>query len=33
MADQYEEYVNFDEVIDDVNQNGDKITNENAKTG
>ena len=33
MVDQYEEYVNFDEEIDAVNQNGDKNTNENAKSG
>jgi hypothetical protein len=34
MNDQYEEYVNFDEEIDAVNQNGDnKLNAENAKTG
>lgn len=34
MVDQYEEYVNFDEEIDAVNQNGDNKTSlENAKTG
>lgn len=34
MNDQYEEYVNFDEEIDAVHQNGDnKNTSENAKTG
>jgi len=33
MVDQYEEYVNFDD-IDAVNQNGEnKYTSENAKTG
>ena len=34
MNDQYEEYVNFDEEIDAVNQNQEnKPTTENAKTG
>jgi len=34
MIDQYEEYVNFDEEIDTVNQNGDnKHISDNAKTG
>ena len=33
MGDQYEQYVDFDEEIDEVNQNGDKNTNENAKSG